>query len=63
MEKPLDMEELGEGGRTFLLRETGGADVESLADDLESHRCRTEEMIDEILARSAPGGDGDEAEA
>ncbi len=63
MEKPLDMEELGEGGRTFLLRETGGADVESLADDLESHRCRTEEMIDGILARSARGGDGDEAEA
>ncbi|PWE34285.1 bifunctional [glutamate--ammonia ligase]-adenylyl-L-tyrosine phosphorylase/[glutamate--ammonia-ligase] adenylyltransferase [Maritimibacter sp. 55A14] len=49
VEKPLDMEALGEGGRAFLLRETGAEDIASLRDTLGSQQMRCERLVDDIL--------------
>ncbi len=48
-EGPLDMEAIGEGGRAFLLRETGASDLADLASRLASHVARSEAIIAAIL--------------
>ncbi|MFZ1661570.1 MAG: glutamine-synthetase adenylyltransferase [Paracoccaceae bacterium] len=44
-EKPLDMEAIGEGGRTFLLRETGMSDLDALRSHLTGHVARVAEIV------------------
>ena len=48
-EGPLDMKAIGEGGRAFLLRETGASDIADLASRLASHVARAEAIIAAIL--------------
>jgi glutamate-ammonia-ligase adenylyltransferase len=57
-DKPLDPEALGEGGRAFLLRETGEADVGALSARLD----RVVSLAGEVIGRQfaiAGQGDGD----
>ena len=44
-DKPIDMQAIGEGGRSFLLRETGMASLEALASELGAHVARTSEIV------------------
>ena len=49
-DKPIDMEAIGEGGRAFLLRETGCESLEALAARLEHATLRVREIINRALA-------------
>ncbi|MTH76177.1 glutamine-synthetase adenylyltransferase [Paracoccus aestuariivivens] len=51
-ERPLDMENLGEGGQAFLLRETGTNDLAELAARLEAVVAQAGEIIDSALAEA-----------
>ena len=44
-EKPIDMAAVGEGGRSFLLRETGTPTLDALASELKGHVARTGEIV------------------
>ncbi len=44
-EKPLDTDAIGEGGRVFLLRETGASDLADLRSRLAAHVARAEAII------------------
>ncbi len=54
-ENPLDMETIGEGGRAFLLRETGASNLADLASRLAVHVARSEEIIAAILGTKEAG--------
>jgi [glutamine synthetase] adenylyltransferase / [glutamine synthetase]-adenylyl-L-tyrosine phosphorylase len=44
-DKPLDMEAIGEGGRAFLLRETGASELDSLQSQLMGHVATVEQIV------------------
>jgi glutamate-ammonia-ligase adenylyltransferase len=50
----LDMEKIGEGGRAFMLRETGASDLADLKSQAEAHSATTAAII---AARLADDGD------
>jgi glutamate-ammonia-ligase adenylyltransferase len=52
----LDMDDLGEGGRSFLLRQTGAESVEALAQDLAARAAAAAAIVNEALER-APAAD------
>ena len=52
-EKPLDMEAIGEGGRVFLLRETGASDLDMLRSQLKGHVERVAEIVARALGPKA----------
>ncbi len=52
-DRPLDMDQIGEGGRAFLLRETGTADLADLASRLEAAGARAAAIIERSLAAPA----------
>ncbi len=58
----LDMDSLGEGGRAFVLRETGAADPAALAAELGSAVARAVAAVDRLVAadggRNGETGDG-----
>jgi glutamate-ammonia-ligase adenylyltransferase len=54
-ERALDWESLGEGGRAFILRETGAADESALAADL----ARVVEQADAAVTRLVGKTDGE----
>ncbi|MBC7143514.1 MAG: glutamine-synthetase adenylyltransferase, partial [Rhodobacteraceae bacterium] len=54
-ERPLDMEAIGEGGRAFLMRETGASDLAGLASLLERQVARAAGIIAASLGTAAPG--------
>ncbi|SIS72908.1 [protein-PII] uridylyltransferase family protein [Phaeovulum vinaykumarii] len=58
-DRALDMDTLGDGGRAFLLRETGRDDLPGLAEHLAATVARTQGVIETLLARgiSAPATD------
>jgi glutamate-ammonia-ligase adenylyltransferase len=47
----LDLDLIGEGGRAFLLRETGADSAEDLIERLESVSARAGEVVDKALGR------------
>jgi glutamate-ammonia-ligase adenylyltransferase len=49
-DKPIDITVIGEGGRAFLLRETGCDDLEALALRLNSTTMQVSEIVDRCLA-------------
>jgi len=49
-DRPLDMEQIGEGGRAFLLRETGMADLAALASRLDAATARVAAIVERVLA-------------
>ena len=51
-DRPLDMAAIGEGGRTFLLRETGAGDLEELG----RHLAGEVETVAAIVARTLGEG-------
>ena len=51
-DRPLDPDRIGEGGRRFLLRETGHDSVEALLDDLETAAERAATCIDAALQQT-----------
>lgn len=53
--KPLDMAAIGEGGRAFLLRETGASDLDALASQLALQTGRAAGIIEAALAASPDG--------
>jgi len=48
-DRPLDMEQIGEGARAFLLRETGMADLTALASRLDAATGRVAAIVDRVL--------------
>lgn len=62
--KPLDMEAIGEGGRAFLLRETGVSDLDALASELGARTARAAAIIEGVLgsAEAEAGPDAGEGE-
>ncbi|MFN4130099.1 MAG: glutamine-synthetase adenylyltransferase, partial [Paracoccaceae bacterium] len=58
-EGPLEMDDLGEGGRAFLLRETGEASAEALTARLES----VTGLADRVIAGLMGGPDGETCDA
>jgi glutamate-ammonia-ligase adenylyltransferase len=54
-DKPLDPEAIGEGGRAFLLRETGETDVAALSARLDRVVSLAGEVIDRQFAKDGPG--------
>ncbi len=44
-DKPIDMEAVGEGGRVFLLRETGMSSLDALRSELKGHIARVAEIV------------------
>lgn len=54
--KPLEPERIGEGGRAFLLRETGLKDMEMLRRELES-ACDAAALVIEAALSRSPSGD------
>ena len=62
-QKPLDMAAVGEGGRAFLLRETGMSDIAALASQLGLQTAQAAGIIDKDLGTvpegAAPGAGGD----
>jgi glutamate-ammonia-ligase adenylyltransferase len=59
-DRPLDMEGVGEGGRAFLLRETGARDLDDLARMTEEGASAAAAVIAAGLG-AAPGGEGGDA--
>lgn len=57
-ERALDWESLGEGGRAFLLRETGAADAAALARDLAQAVTGAEAAVTRLVGK-ADGETGD----
>ena len=55
-EKPIDMDQVGEGGRTFLLRETGMSSLDALRSELKAHTARVAEIVTRGLGQGATGG-------
>ncbi|WP_343082080.1 glutamine-synthetase adenylyltransferase [Ostreiculturibacter nitratireducens] len=53
-DRPLDMEQIGEGGRAFLLREAGEPDLESLAARLRSETAIAEKIVASVLDATVP---------
>jgi len=49
-DRPLDMDQIGEGARAFLLRETGMADLAALAARLDAATARVAAIVDGVLA-------------
>ena len=60
-DRALDWETLGEGGRAFLLRETGAADADALAQDL-AQAVKGAEAAVMRLVGTADGETGDGAD-
>ncbi|HEY6919248.1 MAG TPA: glutamine-synthetase adenylyltransferase, partial [Tabrizicola sp.] len=59
-ERALDWQSLGEGGRAFLLRETGAADAAALAEALEQAVTGAEAAVTRLVGTSSEGpGDGE----
>ncbi|MEZ5779420.1 MAG: glutamine-synthetase adenylyltransferase [Paracoccaceae bacterium] len=54
-ERPLDMDAIGEGGRAFLLRETGTSELGQMASQLEARIARAGEIIARSLKTTAAG--------
>ena len=52
----LDVSALGEGGRSFLLRQTGAASIPALEQDLVSRAETAAALIDRALERDAKAG-------
>lgn len=50
---PLDMDHIGEGGRAFLLREAGCADLDTLAARLDEATGRAAAIIDRLVGEPA----------
>lgn len=50
-DRPIDMEGVGEGGRAFLLRETGMSSLEVLRSELKGHIARTAEIVARALGQ------------
>ncbi|MCX8508273.1 MAG: glutamine-synthetase adenylyltransferase, partial [Rhodobacteraceae bacterium] len=44
-DRPIDMDAVGEGGRAFLLRETGMSSLEALLSELKGHVARVTEIV------------------
>ncbi len=44
-DKPIDMDAVGEGGRVFLLRETGMSSLDALRSELKGHVARVAEIV------------------
>jgi [glutamine synthetase] adenylyltransferase / [glutamine synthetase]-adenylyl-L-tyrosine phosphorylase len=59
-DKPLDPDTLGEGGRAFLLRETGQPDAETLLQRVESAASNAETVINSLLGGGSDGETRDE---
>lgn len=55
-DKPLDMDAIGEGGRTFLLRETGMSDLGALRSQLTGHVARVAEIVARGLGQDVSRG-------
>lgn len=55
--KPLDMQELGEGARDALLRETGFETLAQLQNALIDNAAHASDVIDAVIARTAGGQD------
>ena len=55
-EKPLDMDAIGEGGRVFLLRETGTSDLAMLRSQLKGHVARVAESVARMLGQDVARG-------
>ncbi|MDI3335818.1 glutamine-synthetase adenylyltransferase [Defluviimonas aestuarii] len=55
-EGPLDMDAIGEGGRTFLMRETGASELDQMASRLEGHTARAASIIAQCLQQPETGG-------
>ena len=55
-ENPLDMDAIGEGGRAFLLRETGASELDQMASRLEGHTARAASIIAQCLRQPETGG-------
>ncbi len=55
-EKPLDMNEIGEGGRSFILRETGAADTGALRLRFSENTAASDAVITGALSRKPAGG-------
>jgi glutamate-ammonia-ligase adenylyltransferase len=51
-ENPLDMDAIGEGGRAFLMRETGASELDQMASRLEGHTSRAASIIAQCLQSS-----------
>ena len=49
-DRGLDMEAIGEGGRAFLLRETGASDLYAMASQLAAHGERAGAIVSRILS-------------
>ncbi|WP_126976589.1 [protein-PII] uridylyltransferase family protein [Frigidibacter oleivorans] len=49
-DRPLDMDQIGEGGRAFLLRETGAGDLEDLRERLAALTGAAAEVIERVLS-------------
>lgn len=55
-DKPLDMDAIGEGGRAFLLRETGMSDLVALRSQLTGHVARVAEIVARGLGQDVSRG-------
>ncbi|MGP9804557.1 [protein-PII] uridylyltransferase family protein [Paracoccus sp. NSM] len=53
-DRALDMEAIGRGGQSFLLRETGAADLAALQASLDSHSTEAQGLIDAEAPVEAP---------
>jgi glutamate-ammonia-ligase adenylyltransferase len=56
-DRPLDMDAIGEGGRAFLMRETGTSSLDDMASQLGRHVARAARIVE---ARLATPGEGSE---
>jgi [glutamine synthetase] adenylyltransferase / [glutamine synthetase]-adenylyl-L-tyrosine phosphorylase len=54
-DRPLDMEAIGEGGRAFLLRETGASDLADLRSRLAAHAAQAGAIIETVLGAPTAG--------
>jgi [glutamine synthetase] adenylyltransferase / [glutamine synthetase]-adenylyl-L-tyrosine phosphorylase len=61
-DSPLDMTTVGEGGRAFLLRETGAPDTASLSARLKAAVAKAAGVIDGVLGREGQRESGDAAD-
>lgn len=55
-DRPLDMAAIGEGGRAFLLRETGVSDMDALRSQLKAHVARAAEIVGRGLGQDVARG-------
>jgi len=56
-DRPLDMEAIGEGGRAFLIRETGAEGLKAMAEDLARETADAAAIVEAALGSKGPGNE------